>query len=78
MHPINFHPSTKSLTAPGCAPLPVLPVVLDGFAGLVSCWQLSEADYATLAANGGRLYVVIASPIHPPILVTTDHREVGI
>ena len=46
--------------------LPIRDVEIDGVPAMISAWELTPAEIASIMA-GGKLYVIIMGKVHPPI-----------
>lgn len=78
MRPVSFHPKEVLYTSPEpeIEPLPVVRIMYrDGALGLISCWKPSFWDVVRLVL-GRPVYLVLLSPVQPPVLLSTDRDEV--
>lgn len=66
--PVKFDMTNKTVTAPGCEPLPVC-VCNDGH--VVSCWELSD-DQIKEITETRRLWLGIRGG-QPPVWLTVDY-----
>jgi hypothetical protein len=70
MHPVMFPEANNTLSAPNCIDLPVYA----DQSGFISCWELTQEERETVLKTG-KIWLLIASRGHPPVLIQTGVPE---
>lgn len=80
MQPVEFPEKTHNLGAPKgvsddeCGGLPAIAVVTPTgeFAGIVSCWEMTEDEWLDIRNNGMKLWLKVCTPRHPMVALSVE------
>jgi len=80
MKPLDFSKHTQLMRGPddSIEDLPILVVHYEGGGrAMISCWQLSWIDLLRVLFTR-RIFAAIWGGQHPPILLSTDAKDIGV